>query len=76
MNCIHFFFFSGVSSLPAVALGIVTGGFIMKKFKLNILGTSKFCIAVSLLAFSALLIQYFLQCDNSQVAGLTVSYQG
>uniref|UniRef100_A0A673IW37 Solute carrier organic anion transporter family member n=1 Tax=Sinocyclocheilus rhinocerous TaxID=307959 RepID=A0A673IW37_9TELE len=69
-------FLIGVSNLPALALGIVTGGFIMKKFKLNILGASKFCITASLLTFSALLVQYFLQCDNSQVAGLTVSYQG
>uniref|UniRef100_A0A8C1N2B9 Solute carrier organic anion transporter family member n=1 Tax=Cyprinus carpio TaxID=7962 RepID=A0A8C1N2B9_CYPCA len=69
-------FLIGVSNLPAVALGIVTGGFIMKKFKLKILETSKFCITASLLGFSALLVQYFLQCDNSEVAGLTVSYQG
>uniref|UniRef100_A0A8C1DZR1 Solute carrier organic anion transporter family member n=1 Tax=Cyprinus carpio carpio TaxID=630221 RepID=A0A8C1DZR1_CYPCA len=66
----------GIMTLPAVALGIITGGFIMKKFKLNVLGATKLCIGASLLAFSSLVIQYFLQCDNSQVAGLTVSYQG
>uniref|UniRef100_A0A671QVY9 Solute carrier organic anion transporter family member n=1 Tax=Sinocyclocheilus anshuiensis TaxID=1608454 RepID=A0A671QVY9_9TELE len=69
-------FLIGIMNLPAVALGIITGGFIMKKFKLNVLGATKICIGTSLLAFSSLLIQYFLQCDNSQVAGLTVSYQG
>ncbi len=63
-------------NLPAVALGIVTGGFIMKKFKLNVLGAAKICIGTSLLAFSMMLIQYFLQCDNTQVPGLTVSYKG
>uniref|UniRef100_A0A8C1SGV2 Solute carrier organic anion transporter family member n=1 Tax=Cyprinus carpio TaxID=7962 RepID=A0A8C1SGV2_CYPCA len=69
-------FLIGIMTLPAVALGIITGGFIMKKFKLNVLGATKLCIGASLLAFSSLVIQYFLQCDNSQVAGLTVSYQG
>uniref|UniRef100_A0A673LHS9 Solute carrier organic anion transporter family member n=1 Tax=Sinocyclocheilus rhinocerous TaxID=307959 RepID=A0A673LHS9_9TELE len=66
----------GIMNLPAVALGIITGGFIMKKFKLNVLGATKICTGTSLLAFSSMLIQYFLQCDNSQVAGLTVSYHG
>ncbi|XP_016378072.1 solute carrier organic anion transporter family member 1C1-like [Sinocyclocheilus rhinocerous] len=70
------FVFIGIMNLPAVALGIITGGFIMKKFKLNVLGATKICTGTSLLAFSSLLIQYFLQCDNSQVAGLTVSYHG
>ncbi|XP_067284635.1 solute carrier organic anion transporter family, member 1D1 [Pseudorasbora parva] len=69
-------FLIGIMNLPAVALGIVTGGFIMKKYKLNVLGAAKICIGSSILAFTALVIQYFLQCDNSQVAGLTVSYQG
>ncbi|XP_043093075.1 solute carrier organic anion transporter family member 1C1-like isoform X2 [Puntigrus tetrazona] len=69
-------FLIGISNLPAVALGIVTGGFIMKKFKLNILGTSKFCVTTSFLTSCTWLVQYFLQCESSQVAGLTVSYQG
>ncbi|KAF4114491.1 solute carrier organic anion transporter family member 1C1-like [Onychostoma macrolepis] len=69
-------FLIGTMNLPAVALGIVTGGFIMKKFKLNVLGATKICIGTSILAFFTMLIQYFLQCDNTQVPGLTVSYQG
>lgn len=63
-------------NLPAVALGIITGGFIMKRFKVNVLGAAKISIAASVCAFCSLLVQYFLQCENSQVAGLTVSYQG
>ncbi|XP_073695059.1 solute carrier organic anion transporter family member 1C1-like isoform X1 [Garra rufa] len=69
-------FLIGIMNLPAVALGIATGGFIMKKFKLNVVGATKVCIGSSMLAFCSMLVQYFLQCDNSQVAGLTVSYQG
>lgn len=63
-------------NLPAVALGIITGGIIMKRFKINVLGAAKMAIVASLCAFCSMLVQYFLQCDNSQVAGLTVSYQG
>uniref|UniRef100_A0A673LK15 Solute carrier organic anion transporter family member n=1 Tax=Sinocyclocheilus rhinocerous TaxID=307959 RepID=A0A673LK15_9TELE len=62
-----------IMNLPAVALGIITGGFIMKKFKLNVLGATKICTGTSLLAFSSMLIQYFLQCDNSVAP--QVSYQ-
>ncbi|XP_065130834.2 solute carrier organic anion transporter family, member 1D1 [Paramisgurnus dabryanus] len=69
-------FLIGIMNLPAVALGIITGGFIMKRYKINVLGAAKIAIGASLLAFCSLLVQYFLKCDNSQVAGLTVSYAG
>ncbi|XP_057214574.1 solute carrier organic anion transporter family, member 1D1 [Triplophysa rosa] len=69
-------FLIGIMNLPAVALGIITGGFVMKRFKINVLGAAKMAIVSSVCAFCSLLVQYFLQCDNSQVAGLTVSYQG
>ncbi|XP_036373771.1 solute carrier organic anion transporter family member 1C1-like [Megalops cyprinoides] len=69
-------FLIGVMNLPAVALGIITGGFVMKRFKLSVLGAARMSVSASILSFLSLLIQYFLQCENSQVAGLTVSYQG
>ncbi|XP_018602571.1 solute carrier organic anion transporter family, member 1D1 [Scleropages formosus] len=69
-------FFIGIMTLPAVALGIITGGFVMKRFKLGVLGAARLSISVSILFFLCLIIQYFLQCENAQVAGLTVSYQG
>ncbi|XP_030636058.1 solute carrier organic anion transporter family, member 1D1 isoform X2 [Chanos chanos] len=69
-------FLIGIMNLPAVALGIITGGFVMKRFKLNVLGAAKVSICASFFSFCLLLSQYFLQCENGQVAGLTVSYQG
>ncbi|KAA0721170.1 Solute carrier organic anion transporter family member 1C1 [Triplophysa tibetana] len=69
-------FLIGIMNLPAVALGIITGGIVMKRYKINVLGAAKMAIVASLFAFCSLLVQYFLQCDNSQVAGLTMSYQG
>ncbi|KAJ8381910.1 hypothetical protein SKAU_G00026880 [Synaphobranchus kaupii] len=69
-------FLIGILNLPAVALGIIAGGFVMKKFKLNVLGAARVSASASVCSFLCLLIQYFLQCDNAQVAGLTVTYQG
>lgn len=66
----------GISNLPAVALGIITGGFILKRFKLGVVGAARVSIAASLGSFSMLAIQVFLHCDNAEVAGLTATYQG
>ncbi|KAK2832412.1 hypothetical protein Q7C36_015874 [Tachysurus vachellii] len=66
----------GIMNLPAVALGIVLGGFVMKKFQLSVLGAAKMSISASFLAFVLMLSQFFLHCGNSEVAGLTVSYGG
>ncbi|KAF6730893.1 Solute carrier organic anion transporter family member 1C1 [Oryzias melastigma] len=69
-------FLIGIMNLPAVALGFITGGFVMKRFKLGIVGASRMAISASLGAFSMLAVQIFLHCGNAEVAGLTVSYQG
>ncbi|KAJ8392305.1 hypothetical protein AAFF_G00076690 [Aldrovandia affinis] len=44
-------FLIGVMSLPAVALGIITGGFVMKKFKLTVLGAARMSISASIISF-------------------------
>lgn len=66
----------GILNLPAVALGIITGGFVLKRFKLGVIGAARVSIAASLGSFCMLCIQFFIHCDNADVAGLTVSYQG
>lgn len=66
----------GTMNVPAVALGVLFGGFVMKKFQLSVLGAAKMSISSSFLAFVLMLSQFFLHCGNTQVAGLTVSYQG
>uniref|UniRef100_A0A8C7XKS3 Solute carrier organic anion transporter family member n=1 Tax=Oryzias sinensis TaxID=183150 RepID=A0A8C7XKS3_9TELE len=69
-------FLIGIMNLPAVALGFITGGFVMKRFKLGVVGAGRMSISASLGAFSLFAVQIFLHCDNAEVAGLTVSYQG
>ncbi|XP_062373773.1 solute carrier organic anion transporter family member 1C1-like [Sardina pilchardus] len=69
-------FLIGMFNLPAVALGIITGGLIMKRFKLSVLGAARISLTASFFSFCLMLSQYFMQCDNSLVAGLTINYQG
>ncbi|XP_038833766.1 solute carrier organic anion transporter family, member 1D1 isoform X2 [Salvelinus namaycush] len=69
-------FLIGSMNLPAVAVGVIVGGLVMKRFKLSVLGAAQLSIMSSFLSFCLLLVQYFLQCDNSEVAGLTMTYQG
>ncbi|KAB5542190.1 hypothetical protein PHYPO_G00088610 [Pangasianodon hypophthalmus] len=66
----------GIMNVPALALGIILGGAVMKKFQLSVLGAARITISTSFLAFILMLSQYFLHCGNTQVAGLTVSYEG
>ncbi|KAM6895641.1 solute carrier organic anion transporter family, member 1D1 [Xenentodon cancila] len=69
-------FLIGISNLPAVALGIITGGFVLKRFKLGVVGAARVSVITSIGSFSMLAIQIFLHCDNADVAGLTATYQG
>uniref|UniRef100_A0A3B5M993 Solute carrier organic anion transporter family member n=1 Tax=Xiphophorus couchianus TaxID=32473 RepID=A0A3B5M993_9TELE len=69
-------FLIGIMNLPAVALGIITGGFVLKRFNLGVIGAARVSITASLGAFSLLTLQGFFHCDNAEVAGLTVAYQG
>lgn len=68
-------FLVGILNLPAVALGFITGGFVLKRFKLGIVGAARVSISASMGSFCLLAIQIFSQCDNAEVAGLTMSYQ-
>ncbi|XP_028305497.1 solute carrier organic anion transporter family, member 1D1 [Gouania willdenowi] len=69
-------FFIGALNLPAVALGIITGGFLLKHFKWGSVGAARMAIAATCGSFCLLFCQIFIYCDNAEVAGLTVSYQG
>ncbi|XP_053575110.1 solute carrier organic anion transporter family member 1C1 isoform X2 [Bombina bombina] len=69
-------FITGVSTLPAAALGMFLGGLIMKKYKFGLLGATKLSFATSFVAFLLSLSAFFLSCDNNDVAGITVTYDG
>lgn len=63
-------------NIPAVAVGMFTGGVIMKKFKMGVMGAAKFALATSLLGYFLSLFFFALGCENARVAGITVSYDG
>ncbi|NXF08175.1 SO1C1 protein, partial [Smithornis capensis] len=68
-------FLIGVTSLPPVGIGIFLGGLIMKKYKMGIIGATKFSFTMSFLSYCIGLLHFFVGCDNYAVAGMTVSYE-
>lgn len=69
-------FLIGITNLPAVALGIISGGILLKKMKLGVIGAARLAMVSSILSCCLLIIQSFITCNQAEVAGLTVSYQG
>uniref|UniRef100_A0A6Q2Z7E4 Solute carrier organic anion transporter family member n=1 Tax=Esox lucius TaxID=8010 RepID=A0A6Q2Z7E4_ESOLU len=69
-------FLMGMINIPAVALGMFSGGVVMKKFKLGIMGAAKFAFGTSLLGYFLSLFFLAMGCDNAKVAGITMSYTG
>ncbi|KAK2842458.1 hypothetical protein Q5P01_012658 [Channa striata] len=69
-------FLMGMINIPAVALGMFSGGVVMKKYKLGIMGAAKFALGTSLLGYFLSLFFFAMGCENSKVAGVTVSYTG
>ncbi|KAL2102694.1 hypothetical protein ACEWY4_001862 [Coilia grayii] len=69
-------FLMGIINIPAVALGMFSGGVVMKRFKLSIMGAAKFALGTSLLGYFLSFSFLAMGCENSKVAGITVSYEG
>ncbi|XP_064318514.1 solute carrier organic anion transporter family member 1C1 isoform X2 [Phalacrocorax carbo] len=69
-------FVIGLINIPAVAFGIFSGGLIMKKFRISVLGAAKLSLGSSFFGYLLLLSLFAMGCENSDVAGLTVSYHG
>ncbi|XP_036003790.1 solute carrier organic anion transporter family member 1C1 isoform X2 [Fundulus heteroclitus] len=69
-------FLMGMINIPAVALGMFSGGVVMKKYKLGVMGAAKFAYGTSLLGFFLSFLFLAMGCENSKVAGITVSYTG
>lgn len=48
----------------------------MKKFRIGVLGAAKLSLGSSFFGYLLLLSLFAMGCENSDVAGLTVSYHG
>ncbi|XP_049582267.1 solute carrier organic anion transporter family member 1C1 [Syngnathus scovelli] len=67
-------FLMGVINIPAVALGIFSGGLLMKKMKLNIIRAAKFAFVTSFLGYVLSLFFFVMSCENAKIAGVTLPY--
>uniref|UniRef100_A0A8C2X5S4 Solute carrier organic anion transporter family member n=1 Tax=Cyclopterus lumpus TaxID=8103 RepID=A0A8C2X5S4_CYCLU len=67
-------FLMGVINIPAVALGMFSGGLLMKRLKLNIMGAAKMAFGTSLVGYILSLFFFAMSCENAKVAGVTLSY--
>ncbi|OWK04028.1 SLCO1B3, partial [Cervus elaphus hippelaphus] len=66
----------GFITIPSLAAGMFTGGFIVKKFKFTLVGIAKFALCAHLMSFLFHLLNFALICENKSVAGLTLTYDG
>ncbi|XP_050181285.1 solute carrier organic anion transporter family member 1C1 isoform X3 [Myiozetetes cayanensis] len=66
----------GITSLPPVGIGIFLGGLIMKKYKMGIVGATKFSFIMSFVSYAISFLHFFVGCESYAVAGMTVSYEG
>ncbi|XP_073862453.1 solute carrier organic anion transporter family member 1B3 isoform X2 [Macaca fascicularis] len=69
-------FLLGVITIPTIATGMFLGGYIIKKFKLSLVGIAKFSLLTSIISFLFQLIYFPLICESKSVAGLTLTYDG
>ncbi|XP_012588238.1 PREDICTED: solute carrier organic anion transporter family member 1C1 isoform X2 [Condylura cristata] len=69
-------FVIGLINIPAVALGIFSGAIVMKKFRISVCGAAKLYLGSSVFGYLLFLSLFALGCENYDVAGLTVSYEG
>nr|XP_034368145.1 solute carrier organic anion transporter family member 1B2-like [Arvicanthis niloticus] len=69
-------FVLGIITLPTMAAGMFLGGYIIKKFKLTLVGITKFSFFMSFMAYVFHLLYFPLICENKSFAGLTLTYDG
>ncbi|XP_007944991.2 solute carrier organic anion transporter family member 1B3-like [Orycteropus afer afer] len=67
---------TGLISMPTISFGLFIGGYIIKKFKLSLVGIAKLSFSAFLLSFIFQLSHLLLLCETKSVAGLTLTYDG
>lgn len=69
-------FLLGLITVPTMATGMFSGGYIIKKFKFTLVGIAKYAFFTSLMSFLFFLLYFALTCESKSVAGLTLTYDG
>nr|KAG5698557.1 hypothetical protein BaRGS_027068 [Batillaria attramentaria] len=66
--------FTGGIGIPGAVIGILMGGYLLKRFQLKPKGALQFVLALNCLAIGGFGIFFFLGCDNHRIAGATLPY--
>ncbi|XP_004713863.2 solute carrier organic anion transporter family member 1B1 [Echinops telfairi] len=69
-------FWIGLITMPTLSGGFLIGGYIIKKFRLSLVGIAKLCFAAFVVAFVLQLFNFLLLCETKPVAGLSLTYDG
>ncbi|KAK7833975.1 hypothetical protein U0070_004956, partial [Myodes glareolus] len=68
-------FLMGIYNIPPAFFGYIIGGFVMKKLKFTVKKAAYVAFCLSLTEWLTFLLNFMWTCDNSPVAGLTMSYE-
>ncbi|XP_045637421.1 solute carrier organic anion transporter family member 1A2 isoform X4 [Ursus americanus] len=69
-------FLIGIYNLPPICIGYIAGGLIMKKFKITVKQAAHIGCWLSLTEYLLHFLCFLMICDNSSVAGITITYKG
>ncbi|XP_050389881.1 solute carrier organic anion transporter family member 5A1 [Patella vulgata] len=66
--------FTGGIGIPGAVVGILIGGYILKRFQLRPKGAIQLALALNVLALFGFTFFFFLGCENLKIAGATLPY--
>ncbi|XP_076456638.1 solute carrier organic anion transporter family member 5A1-like [Babylonia areolata] len=66
--------FTGGIGIPGAVIGILMGGYLLKRYQLKPKGALQFVLGLNCLAVCGFGIFFFLGCDNQRLAGATLPY--
>ena len=67
--------YTGGVAIPGACLGIVLGGFLVKRFQINPFGAAKMAIISNIFCTGGIFVLIFVGCKNVRMAGTTISYE-
>lgn len=65
----------GCVAVPGACFGIFLGGWVLKKYKLQLFGASTMILIANVLTLVLFIMFFFFGCDNIRVAGATSPYE-
>jgi solute carrier organic anion transporter family, member 3A len=66
--------YTGGIAIPGACVGIVLGGFLVKRLKIDPKGASKMAVVCNIICIAGIISLIFIGCPNVRMAGTTASY--